>query len=127
MKVTNKQLASMFVAQAESLDPKDLAQASDALVSWLAARGELKRFQDVLRSIDLVWKEKYGFATLTIETAHPISESTRAALKKHAAGAEIRERVDESLIGGARIRIDERIIDGSLSGALKQLTKQLSL
>ncbi len=127
MKVTNKQLASLFVAQAESLDPKDLAQASDALVSWLAVRGELKRFQDVLRAIDLVWKEKHGFATLTIETAHPLSKSARATLEKHAAGAEIRERVDESLIGGARIRIDERIIDGSLSGALKQLTKQLSV
>ena len=122
MKITNKQLATQFIASVESCDPKDLEAASDVLVAWLAARGELKRFREIIRAIDHVWKEKHGVATLTIETAYPLPAAMRSILEKQTAGAEIRERVDASLIGGARIRIDEMLIDGSISGALKQLT-----
>ena len=126
MKFTNKQLATLFVEQTESANASQLASAADTLVAFLAERGELNKLKDVLRSIDGVWKETYGIATLTIETAHPLSAATRTSLQKKLNGAELRERVDASLIGGARIRIDDRIIDGSVSGALVQLTKHLS-
>ncbi len=121
MKITNKQLASQFLAAVESAEKNDLKQASDILISWLSARGELKRLREIMRSIDKIWKEKNGIATIMIETAYPLSASLKSALEKKSAGAEIRERVDASLIGGARISIDEHQIDGSLKGALQQL------
>lgn len=126
MNVSPKQLARLFVESVEDASPKHLEEAATELVSWLHARGELKKLKDVVRSIDQIWKEKYGMATLTIETAHPLTHTMKDALTKLAAGAEVREVIDLSLIGGAKLRIDERIIDGSLKGALEQLTVSLS-
>jgi F0F1-type ATP synthase delta subunit len=63
---------------------------------------------------------------LTIETAHPLTKTMKEMVVKMAAGAEIKEIIDPTLIGGAKIRIDERIMDGSLKGALEQLTVSLS-
>ena len=125
MKITNKQLAEQFISFVESSDQKQLESASDVLIAWLASRGELKRFREIIRGIDQVWKDKHGMATITIETAYELPAAVRKSLEKQSAGAEIRERVDASLIGGARIRIDEHLIDGSLNGALKQLTHAL--
>lgn len=126
MKVSPKQLARLFVESVEDASSKHLDEAATELISWLHARGELKKLRDVIRAIDQIWKEKYGIATLTIETAHPLTKTMSDTLTKLANGAEVREVIDPSLIGGARLRIDERIIDGSLKGALNQLTQKLS-
>ncbi len=126
MKVTNKQFAKAFVTVVDELEGKDLNDASTAFIFHAFSRGELKRFRNILREIENIWKQKSGVATIIIETAHPLEASVRQALEKSAAGAEIREVVDPSLIGGIRLRIDDRIIDGSLSGSLKQLKKTLS-
>lgn len=126
MNVSPKQLARLFVESVEGASSKHLEEAATELISWLHARGELKKLKDVIRSIDQIWKEKHGLSTLTIETAHPLTHTMKEALTKLAAGAEVREVVDSSLIGGAKLRIDERIIDGSLKGALHQFTVSLS-
>lgn len=126
MKLTNKQLATVFVDSVQDASEHQMHELANTFISFLHGRGELKRLKDVIRSIDQIWKERHGMATLTIQSAHPLTESLRHSLIKIAAGAEVREVVDPSLIGGAKLRIDERIIDGSLKGALEQLTVTLS-
>lgn len=126
MKVSHKQLARAFVDSAGPASASELSELASTLIKWLHARGELKRLKDVIRSIDQIWKEQYGVATLTIETAHPLTKSLKDELIRLASGAEFREVTDPSLIGGAKLRLDERIIDGSLKGALEQLTVTLS-
>lgn len=126
MKISHKKLARLFVESVESATEHQLRELSTELITWLHARGELKKLKDVIRSIDEIWKEKHGMATLTIATAFPLSEPLKNSLTKFAAGAELREVVDPTLIGGAKLRIDERIIDGSIKGALEQLTVSLS-
>lgn len=126
MKISHKKLALLFVQSVESATEKQLSEAATELITWLHARGELKKLKDVIRSIDQIWKEKHGMATLTISTAFPVSQTMKDSLIKLAAGAELREVIDPTLIGGAKLRIDERIIDGSLKGALEQLTLALA-
>lgn len=126
MHVSPKQLARLFVESVENASTKHLEEASAELISWLHTRGDLRKLKEVIRAIDQIWKEKYGVSSLTIETPHPLTKSMKEVLTKLAAGAEIHEVIDSSLIGGAKLRIDERIIDGSLKGALHQLTVSLS-
>jgi F-type H+-transporting ATPase subunit delta len=126
MNVPPKQLARLFVESVENASPKHLEEAATELVKWLHARGELKKLKEVIRSINQIWKEKHGLSMLTIETAHPLTKTMKEMVVKMAAGAEIKEIIDPTLIGGAKIRIDERIMDGSLKGALEQLTVSLS-
>jgi len=126
MKITPKKLAALFVDSAEHATEHQRKELADTLVTFLKARGELKRLKDVIRAIDQIWIEKHGMATLIIESAHPLTESLKKSVEKLASGAEVKEIVNPSLIGGAKLRIDERIIDGSLKGALEQLTVTLS-
>lgn len=124
MKYSTKQLASILI---DLIDEKkiDTEKAAESLIRFLADRHELKRFDDVVRAIDVVWKEKYGAATVTIETAHPLTATLKKQLEKVAAGADIKESVNKELIGGARVRIDDRVIDGSIAGMLNQLKVSL--
>ncbi len=126
MKFSNKQLAKILVDLVEA-HPNDVNAATDEFISWLSSIGELKKYRDVIKAVDAVWIEKNGVATVSIESAHELSSSLAESLEKISSGAEIKTSVDEQLIGGAKIRIDERIIDGSIKGQLEQLTKELSI
>lgn len=119
MKVTAKQFANILIDQMQSTP--DMKNVADAFIGLLSERHELKRVDDVIRAIDLVWKERFGAATITIETASTLNASTHTALSKIAVGAELREVINKTLIAGARLRIDDRIIDGSILGKLNQL------
>jgi|SaaInlStandDraft_6_1057023.scaffolds.fasta_scaffold11641_3 F-type H+-transporting ATPase subunit delta len=121
MKHSERQLAEALVESLSSESVDDAQKAAKELVSMLADRNEIHRLSGVIRSIEQAWAKKFGAATLTIATAYPLKGDVRAQLEKLAKGAEIKEVVDPSLIGGAKLRIDERIIDGSIKGHLDQL------
>ncbi len=124
MRYTSKQLAVVLVDATEQKGA-DVNEVTKGFVRFLSERNELKRIGDVLRSLDIVWKERHGAAAITIETPHPITETVRKQLMKIAEGADVQEVVRPELIGGARLRIDDRMIDGTVSGALTQLKRTL--
>ena len=124
MKLSTKQLAIVLVDMAEQ--EEDLEKVTAAFVEYLAEQNILAKLSDIMRSIDTVWKERYGAATVTITTAHSLSTKLKKEIEKMAKGAGVSEIVDESLIGGARIRIDDRIVDGSISGHLSNLKQALT-
>ncbi len=126
MKLESRQLAQIFVNLTEEMDGADLNRAAQAFVELLADRKELYRYRDIIRAIDSVWKQKHGAANITIASAHPLSKSAKEVLLKKAQGATITEEVEKDLIGGAKIRIDDKIIDGSLAGFLGKLKHRLS-
>ena len=125
MKGSEKILANAFVETAESLDGNGLKQAATDLIELLASRKELHRVHALIDAIESVWAERYGASTITIETAYPLTEAIRKQLSEIAKGAEIKESVDRKIIGGARLRVDETIIDGSIQGHLNQLGRTL--
>ncbi len=120
MKFTAKQLAITLIDLVETKNI-DIQKAADGFIHWLNERHELKRIDEVIRAVDMIWTERHGAATLTIETAHPLSANLRKQLTQLAKGAELREAIDPELIGGARLRIDDRVIDGSIAGTIQSL------
>lgn len=125
MRYSAKQLATVLIDQIDQ-EKIDVEKAADGLIGLLSERHELKRLHDVIRAIDQIWKERYGAATITIETAHVPTASLRKQLAQIAKGAEIKEIVEAELIGGARVRIDDRVIDGSIAGYLNQIRHVLN-
>jgi F0F1-type ATP synthase delta subunit len=121
MKRSEKQLAQTFVTSLKGADLSQVESAASELIGLLASRNEIHRIQGVIDAIEVVWRETYGAATITIETAHPLTTSLRDKLEKIAQGAQIKEKVRPEIIGGAKLRIDETIIDGSIEGHLTNL------
>lgn len=50
---------------------------------------------------------------------------TEALEKRYGKSVELHTRIDKSLIGGAIIRVGDEVLDGSVTGGLKQLANQL--
>ncbi len=125
MKGSEKKLAQVFVESVEGKKDAEIAQAAKDLVVLLSERKELHRLSGVIDAIEQVWAQKYGAATISVATAFPLSDVLRKKLQSIAEGAEIKEIVDPEIIGGARLRIDESIIDGSIKAHLEQLESKL--
>ena len=125
MKRNEKQLARAFVSSLDGATKPQVENAASELVALLAERNETHRVRGVIEAIENVWREQYGAATVKIQTAHPLTSSLRKKLEELAPGAEIKEQVRPEIIGGARLRIDETIIDGSIEGHLAQLNQAL--
>lgn len=122
MRYSAKQLASALIDTAQK---HTAPGAANALIALLAKAGELRQVRAIAEAVELVWKQRYGAATVTVETAHPLTAALRRRLEAVARGAELRETVDPSLIGGARVRVDDRVVDGTIAGYLKQLHTKL--
>ena len=65
-------------------------------------------------------------ATIQVNSAHALSAEALSAIEKIAKGADVTTKVESELIGGAVIRLDDKIIDGSMAGSLKKLTRSLA-
>ncbi len=71
-----------------------------------------------------------GYLTVELTSAFPVSDEDQKKLSETLGkqfGKEIRLNVEEdrSLIGGIIIRAGDKVIDGSVSGQIEQLAKQL--
>jgi len=121
MASTDLRVAQVLVDRLEGATVETVTSTMKAFVALLAQRQELHRAKGVLQAFDRVWADKYGAATIEIATAYPLGALMRAQLEKIAQGADIQSSVDISLIGGARLKVDETIIDGSIAGHLETL------
>lgn len=125
MKLTSKQLAQALVEASQGKSGDQLEETAKEFVAFLASRQELFRAREIIRQLDGVWKEKYGAANVSIETAYPLDENQRQKLIQILRGADLVEQVNPELIGGAKLRIDDRLLDGSVMGKLMALKKTL--
>jgi F0F1-type ATP synthase delta subunit len=87
-----------------------------AFVRLLAKRGELARVRDVIRRLTV---------TVTAESSRPLSPALRKAIES-ASGSPVIETTSKDLIGGLRLRIGDRVLDGSDAGQLERLKRTLS-
>lgn len=90
----------------------------------LALLPTVARLFDELKNSDLKQVNAY------ITSAYPLSDSERSLLastlaKREGATVLLHEQVDESLLGGAVIKIGDKVTDGSVRGKLIQLKTQL--
>jgi len=74
--------------------------------------------------------EAEGLVPVCVTTARPLSEDERGRLTANLEGAmkrrvRLEERIDEKLLGGARIETEGRVIDGSLRARLEGLRARL--
>ncbi len=121
----SRKLADLLVKECEDVTRAELVKIVKAFVDELAARGWTHQWRDIEREVHGAWKRKYGAASVTIVSAHPLAATLRKSIETAAPGADIVERVDERLMGGAVVRIDDRRIDASVAGTLQRLKLHL--
>jgi F0F1-type ATP synthase delta subunit len=121
-----KTIARTIISQTETLSDKQIPIVMKEIVEYLAGEKLLGRWREIEMAINQVWKEIYGASKITVVSAHELTAEVERAIEEIAYGADITKRVDERLIGGSIIRIDDRRIDGSIAGQLQKLKTTLS-
>lgn len=87
--------------------------------------------QEILRYFTARVKEYRRIGVVYITSALPLSGSQKEKIEKKVLATsgyvslEPHYEVDESLIGGLIIRIEDRVVDSSVRGKLERLTKEL--
>ncbi len=120
-----KELAQILVDKCADAKPDDVPDIMHAFIEELAKSGLLIIWKDIEDSIHEVWKEKFGKSKIVIVSAHPLKNEAKKIIEDFAKGAELHQKVDDRLIGGAVIRVDDTRIDGSITGRLRRLKFKL--
>ncbi|QJC53824.1 F0F1 ATP synthase subunit delta [Paenibacillus albicereus] len=100
-------------------------------ITLLVERGRYSALSDVYAAYSRIADEASGESRATIVTALPLTaEELSKVVQQFSAitGKKIigEQVVDPSLIGGVKVRIGDKIYDGSLSSKLDRLTKQMN-
>lgn len=126
MQKVTAQLARILVESCDGVSESTMKKNVKEFVTFLGEHNLLGSWRDIEHHIHKIWKDRYGASQITIVSAHELTEPARVALTKLANGAEVIERVDERLIAGSVVRMDDIRIDGSISGTLRRLNRTLS-
>ena len=110
--------------------PVDSGQIAN-LIRLLAENGRLMMLADIASIFDSLKSEVENRVDVTLTAAQPIDDAQQArmveALKKRfGRDINLHFKLDENLIGGARLQAGDLVIDGSIRTGLEKLSSTLT-
>jgi len=109
----------------------NVAAEAVAVATVMVERGHTDVMDDVARAYRELVESERGVVVAEVVTAVPLTDELRASIvAKFSASlgrpVSLRERVDESIIGGIIINVGGRVLDGSFSSQLDSVRSALS-
>lgn len=125
-RVTPHQYAQALLELSHELPAADLPKVIKQLLNQLSQRRELKLVPRIIVALEHLAAETGELVTVHMTTARPTkntdSLARELATALHVQHITLTTAVDPTLVGGARLRIGDRLVDGSIHGLLSQLT-----
>ncbi len=125
MAIDIKQTARILIDSLDGKGEEEVKIAVKNVVEFLAEQKMLGSWRELEVAIHTAWKDKYGVSSVKIISAHELTAEAEKKLRELGHGADIDIKVNDRLIGGAIMRIDDKRIDGSISGALRRLKMKI--
>jgi F-type H+-transporting ATPase subunit delta len=129
MKLTSQQYAQALFDAVSETAPHDHDKVLDNFVRILAQNGDLGKYDEIDAEFRKLKTESQGIkeAELTVAKKTELNHTIIAELNKVISGKlEIKQKIDESIIGGVVVRVDDTLIDASVKTQLDNLNKELS-
>ncbi len=131
MKFSAKQYAKALMDAIHETNPKDQDQVLDNFAKVLAENNDLRLYDQIAEEFHKLDLAKQGIKQVEVTSAHPLSRENEKAivdelnkLVKHK--IELKKQVDDRLIGGVVIQMEDQVIDASVKNQLEQLKNNLS-
>ncbi|MBE0476174.1 MAG: ATP synthase F1 subunit delta [Coriobacteriia bacterium] len=121
-----KKRAILRDAFGEAVAPETLS-----LVTLIVERGRVDLLGEVAARYAEIAEEERGIVAAEVTTAIELTDSARARVVEKLTSAlgrpvTLRERVEPAMLGGIRIKVAGRVLDGSLSSQLASMRAALS-
>ncbi len=102
-----------------------------AVATLVVERGLAGSLGELLSGFGEIAEAERGIIAAEVTTAVPLTDATRASLVDKLTAVlgrpvTLRERVDESILGGIRINVAGRVLDGSIASQLDSMRAALS-
>jgi len=132
MKITIKQYAqSLYETISQMESGGDIKAAIKNFVKILATRNELGKASDITHEFTKIWNKEQGIVEGELVSARELSEEIKTLLNgqivKLLKIKEIRLEsiVDQDILGGFVVKMDDMVIDGSIKHQLINLKNKI--
>jgi len=130
-------LGSAAIGKAERLKALDDAFGDKVpkvlmgVLRMMVTRGHIGSIEQMARDFDELSRQARGESMARVLSAVPLKESEAVAIraelqKRFGHGISIQCELDPSLIGGVRIEVEGRVIDGSIRNKLEQIKEVMN-
>lgn len=128
MKITAKQYAESLLLALQETKPTDHDKVIDNFLKILVKNGDFSLHEKVMAEFEILDRKaknisqaEVTFAKEAVSNAKILDELNELVGKK----VEIKKKVDENILGGVVVRVDDTLIDASVKTQLKTLNKTL--
>lgn len=127
MKTTNKQYAKALYTAVKDLKGEKLYQALEKFAAILARAHKLKQSNNIISEFVKYYKAGEGIKEIKITAARDLDEKTLKKIKAiFGENVEAEVNVDPKLLGGVKIRTEDKILDASLQTQLFKLKQRIT-
>jgi F-type H+-transporting ATPase subunit delta len=111
--------------------PVEVSGEIRKFLGTLLEAGQIDQLDAILLELDRLVQRRPERTVAHVTSAVPLTESEKEAMRaklteQFGSDLEMRFEVDASLLGGVRLRVGDRIIDGSVAGKLAALRDHLT-
>jgi F-type H+-transporting ATPase subunit delta len=131
MKLNAKQYAQALYESLQDTATKDHDKILDNFAQALALNNDTRMMDDIAAEYERLDKASKGIKIADVTSAHPMEKSTEKQIIEHLnkmvnGQVELRKKVDEKILGGVVIKLDDTLIDASVKTSLEELKNQLA-
>lgn len=131
MKFTPKHYATTLFRIIDGKKADDVDAVLKSFIETLAENNQIGKAKSIIDEFARIWNRERGMVEAEVISANGLDEETAEELKKYIADAsgkkkvEIKNKIDKKILGGAIIRYEDKIIDGSLKTKISELKERL--
>lgn len=129
MKFTVQQYAQALYESFQETKPGDYDKIIDNLLRTLKDNNDLGRYEAIVEAYEDLDRKNRGVKQVELTMAHDLEVNSKIVHQLNdivGSDVEVQKKVDERLIGGVVLKVEDTLIDGSVKGQLNQLKKNLS-
>lgn len=126
MKTTTRQYAIALYEATKDLSGAKLDKVVAGFVAILARDRKLKQIDKIISDFEHYSKKQQGIAEIEITSARELDKKVIDKIGKiFGENTEAIIKIDESIIGGIKIKTEDKILDGSIKTQLLKLKESI--
>ena len=131
MKLTAHQYAKTLFESLQDTHSKDHEKILDNFTEALVMNNDIAMFEEIAAEYEKLDKASKGIRIAEVTSAKPLERHAEKEIIEHlnklaSSKVELKKKVDERILGGVVIKLDDTLIDASVKTSLDELKRDLS-
>lgn len=132
MKISKSQYAEALYDSVHGKSQSEINEILANFVKVLAKNNQIKNVKSIIEKFSEVWNKKEGIVEAEVVSREKLDGDLKFEMEKYikkkynTKNVEIVEKIDKDIKGGIIIKVQDEVLDGSISKQLKNLKNNLS-